>query len=152
MLWLTWAAATGKYASQRRRLVRVRLVLHSIPLSASWVSLTCHDSGIDLDADLVSTCAAYAAALPHTHLLKFFTADILEVDTMAVVREFAGLDCDVVVAMYFTFLLSAEVWQFTLASSSRLHVPVARRSAQARPPHTRQQAPLRLCESCGSPR
>ncbi len=71
-----------------------------ILLSTSSVNLTSCDAGIDLDSALVSACNFSAAALAHAHLLNFFAADILEVDTLAAVDEFAGPHCNVVIVMY----------------------------------------------------
>ena len=59
-----------------------------------------YGTGVDLDAALVSACTASAARLRHAHLLKFFVADILDMDALAAVHHFAGRDHATVIAMY----------------------------------------------------
>ena len=63
-------------------------------------ALTRLDAGVDLDPALISACSVSAASLSHAHLLNFFVADILDLDTLAAVHDFAAPGCAVVIAMY----------------------------------------------------
>jgi hypothetical protein len=105
-------------------------------------ALTYRGSGVDLDTSLISACSAAAAALHHAHLLNFFVADILELDTLAAARNFAGRDSAVVIAMYLQLRGCRAAAILRASCHSDIQVSVAGSLAQAPPPHTRQPPPL----------
>ncbi len=126
-------------------------------------ALTRLDAGVDLDPALISACSVSAASLSHAHLLNFFVADILDLDTLAAVHDFAGPGCAVVIAMYLKHYIYIQHCSCVKTAPSHvprcscLQVPAARGTAQAPPPYSRQCPTLlphfppciSLARSCG---
>ncbi len=134
----------AKYVLQRQQPVLTLSVFcpRRFPFFAR--SFTRLAAGVDLDPALISACSVSAASLSHAHLLNFFVADILDLDTLAAVHDFAGPGCAVVIAMYLKHSIHMQHCSCVKTAPSHvprcscLQVPAARGAAQAPPPYSRQ--------------
>ena len=106
--------------------------------SLSSPALTRLGAGVDLDPALISACSVSAASLSHAHLLNFFVADILDLDTLAAAHDFAAPGCALVIAMYLQHCSCVKTAPSRVRRCSCLQVPAARGTAQAPPPYSRQ--------------